>query len=175
MEAKWGRLCYNGWAPPTRRARHSCRLGPGEGRNRHSLMRHSLAKLLEDQLPFLTENWSMDAADSLAPPEHALAGPNGPLYYTHLQEAVRTEDRSGWLSWICRAGAARSDAGGDVSALIAEALSCLNRVRVAVLGELSPQADEGRGVSQELDDLETAILTALVSGYFEGQERRAGE
>ena len=138
-------------------------------------MEYSLAQLLEEQLPFLAAQWPAPKQLFLEENRSVLAGPLGPLHYSALQKAVRNKDRSDWFLQIRRAGAARAVAGAQVPALIAEALSCLNSVRVAVLGELSPQADEGRGVSRELDELETEVLAELVSGYFEGQERRADE
>jgi two-component sensor histidine kinase/putative methionine-R-sulfoxide reductase with GAF domain len=135
-------------------------------------MNYSLAQLLEEQLPFLAAQWP--ETDSTDRPGDPLASPFGLLHYQQLLDAVHKDDYGAWLDQLRGEGAAWAAGGFEVGTLIARALGFMNAVRRAVLADrLAP--DDARGLSQELDALQTEVLAALVSGYFQGQEKRADE
>ena len=87
---------------------------------------------------------------------------------------MHKDDYAAWLDQLRREGATWAAGGSEVGTLIARALGFMNAVRRAVLADrLAP--DEARALSQEIDALQTEVLAELVSGYFQGQEKRADE
>ncbi len=138
-------------------------------------MPDSLAQLLDARLSVLAARWPPVAGAEGDALRNPLAAPFGPLHYSQILEAVHTTDRSAWLTQVRRAGAARAAAGTAIPILVTEALSCLHTVRHVVLGPPRDGDEAPAAVSQQLDTLETEILSALLNGYVEGQERRADE
>ncbi|HMA35240.1 MAG TPA: GAF domain-containing protein [Chloroflexia bacterium] len=130
-------------------------------------MKQLLAQLLDAQLPFLATHWPPDAP--------ALAGPAPLFQYQEIADTIHTGDYAPWLARLRQRGAAWASQGGEVPALVAEAMRLINTLRATVFADGQRMAEEAHAIGQELDDLLTQVIAALVSGYFQGQEKRADE
>src|SRR6476469_9748204 len=135
-------------------------------------MKYLLAQLVDEQAPYVLARESPPPPDPDNPTR--ISAP-GALRYSALCACLRAGDLAGWLEELRREGEMRASAGVEAPALIAEGQRLMKIVREAVLRDLPPHGAETLALAQEIDALETNMLGALVSGYFEGQERQAND
>lgn len=138
-------------------------------------MSYPLAQLLQEQLPFFATQWERAREGIRAAQDDPPILPLGPEHYRLVLEAAQKRGGQEWLQQVRREGAAWADRGGEVPTLIGGALGFMSAVRAAVLADLPMYADETQEVAHELDGVQVAFLSALVSGFFGGQEKRADE
>ncbi len=105
--------------------------------------------------------------------EAAVALLAGALDDQQLAAAVRDGQVAPWLEQLRQEGAAAAAAGTPVPVLIQEALGFMGRMRATALA--APVPDDAAALGATVDGLQTAVLAALVSGYFAAHERQADE
>ncbi len=106
---------------------------------------------------------------SAAPAEEAA----GPLNEPALAQAVQSGSMDAWLAQVQQAGTDQAAVGTTVPALLQTALDFLGRLRTLV--PMDRAAADATAPADEVDQLQTAVLAALVSGYFAAHERQADE